>query len=128
MVPFRGLPEEGMRAPLDLVYLDSDCRVIDAIESFPVFHAASPSQQPASVLALPTHSIYSSQTQPGDQVVICVAEEMEGRLERFSSSLSSAAVKSVGCLEREAPVERRSWLAATGGSVQAGCSQFCTHP
>jgi hypothetical protein len=92
-----------MRAPLDLVYLDDDCRVIDAIESFPVFHAASPSQQPASALALPTHSIYSSQTQPGDQVVICVAEEMEGRLERFSSSLSSAAVKSVAVL-RERPL------------------------
>jgi hypothetical protein len=86
-----------------LIYLDKDCRVIDAIESFPVFHVASPRQQPASVLALPTHSIYSSQTQPGDQLVICVAEEMEGRLERFSSSLSPAAVKSVAVL-RERPL------------------------
>jgi hypothetical protein len=103
IAPFRGLPETDLPAPLDLVYLDSDCRVIDAIESFPVFHAASPSQQPASVLALPTHSIYSSQTQPGDQLVICVADEMEGRLERFSSSLGANAVKSVAVL-RERPL------------------------
>lgn len=103
IVPFRGLPETDVPAPLDLVYLDSDCRVIDAIESFPVFHSANPSQQPASVLALPTHSIYSSQTQPGDQLVICVAEEMEGRLERFSNSLNANAVKSVAVL-RERPL------------------------
>src|SRR5580692_9342251 len=63
IVPFDRLPEAGFRTPLDLIYLDSDCRVIDAIESFPVFQSASPSQAPASVLALPTHSIYSSQTQ-----------------------------------------------------------------
>jgi hypothetical protein len=103
MTPFSGLPESGMRAPLDLIYLDNDCRVIDAVESFPVFEVAAPSQQPDSVLALPTHSIYSSQTQPGDQLVICVAEEMEGRLERFSSSLSPNAVKSVAVL-RERPL------------------------
>jgi hypothetical protein len=103
MTPFRGLPESGMRAPLDLIYLDGDCRVIDAIESFPVFEVAAPSRQPDSVLALPTHSIYSSQTQPGDQLVICVAEEMEGRLERFSSSLSPNTLKSVAVL-RERPL------------------------
>lgn len=82
--PFRGLPEWGIRVPLDLLYLDRDCRVIDAVESYPVFRANSATGQPASVLALPTHSIYSSQTQPGDQLVLCVAEEMQQRLERFT--------------------------------------------
>jgi hypothetical protein len=43
------------------------------------------SPQADSVLALPTHSIYSSQTQPDDQLVLCVAEEMQRRLERFSN-------------------------------------------
>jgi hypothetical protein len=38
--------------------------------------------QAESVLELPTHTIYSSQTQPGDQLVICVAEEMEHRLRK----------------------------------------------
>jgi hypothetical protein len=31
-------------------------------------------------LELPPHTIYSSQTQPGDVLVICPAEEMESRL------------------------------------------------
>jgi hypothetical protein len=86
MAPFRGIPEKNMRVPLDLIYLDEDCRVIEVVESFPTFRVSPSSPQAASVLALPTHSIYSSQTQPGDQLVLCVAEEMQRRLERFSSS------------------------------------------
>jgi hypothetical protein len=84
IAPFRGIPETNIRDPLDLIYLDQDCRVIEAVESFPTFRVTSSSPQVASVLALPTHSIYSSQTQQGDQMVLCVAEEMQRRLERFS--------------------------------------------
>jgi hypothetical protein len=89
MAPFRGIPDTNMRVPLDLLYLDEDCRVIETVESFPTFHATS-SLQAASVLALPTHSIYSSQTQPGDQLVLCVAEEMQHRLDQFFSANSAA--------------------------------------
>ena len=84
--PFRGLPDTDMRAPLDLIYLDEDCRVIEVVESFPTFHAIPTGPRAASVLALPIHSIYSSQTQSGDQLVLCVAEEMQGRLERITSA------------------------------------------
>jgi len=28
MEPFRGIPDTNMRVPLDLLYLDEDCRVI----------------------------------------------------------------------------------------------------
>jgi uncharacterized protein len=88
--PFRGLPEWGIRVPLDLLYLDQDSRVIDVVESYPVFRANASTAQPASVLALPTHSIYSSQTQPGDQLVLCVAEEMQQSLERFTGVAGAA--------------------------------------
>ena len=91
MMPFRGIPAAEMPAPLDLIYLDEDCRVIDAVESFPTFQVSSSSPRPDSVLALPAHSIYSSQTQPGDQLVLCVAEEMEQQLERLTGSRSEAA-------------------------------------
>jgi hypothetical protein len=85
MAPFRGIPDTNMRIPLDLIYLDTNCRVIEIVESYPTFHVTSSSPQADSVLALPTHSIYSSQTQPGDQLVLCAAEEMQYRLERFSA-------------------------------------------
>ena len=103
MSPFRGIPETGMRAPLDLVYLDEDCRVIDVVESFPTFRVTPSSPRAASVLALPTHSIYSSQTQPGDQLLLCEAEEMEQRLAQFSGSSTAAVVQSAVLL-REKPL------------------------
>jgi len=94
MDPFRGMPDtdSDMLAPLDLIYLDKDSRVIDVVESFPTFHVSPSSARASSVLALPIHSIYSSQSQRGDQLVLCLAEEMQGRLEKFSSS-SGAATK-----------------------------------
>jgi len=101
--PFRGLPDTGVFAPLDLVYLDEDCRVIDVVESFPTFRVTPLSPQASSVLALPTHSIYSSQTQSGDQLMLCAAQEMERRLEGFSSAGISGTVQSAVLL-REKPL------------------------
>ena len=94
MTPFHGIPAAAMPAPLDLIYLDEDCRVIDTVESFPTFQVSGSSPQPISVLALPAHSIYSSQTQAGDQLVLCVAEEMGRQLQRLSDPRMEAGVVS----------------------------------
>ena len=67
----------GLLFPLDLIYLDEHYRVIHLVEYFPSFRIGPLKAQAESVLELPTHTIYSSQTQSGDQLVICVAEEME---------------------------------------------------
>jgi len=104
MAPFRGIPETDMRAPLDLIYLNEDCRVIDVVESYPTFRVSPSSPRAATVLALPIHSIYSSQTQPGDQLVLCVAEEMEDRLERISSASSVAVGVQSAVLVRGKPL------------------------
>lgn len=108
MVPFRGIPSEGVRLPLDLLYLDQDCCVIDLVESFPTFPMSPSSPSAASVLALPTDSIFSSQTQPGDRLILCTAEEMLWRLEQFSRpSAVASAVPSAVCgpvlVRREPP-------------------------
>jgi len=107
MTPFRGIPAAAMPAPLDLIYLDQECRVIDTVESFPTFQVSASSPQPESVLALPAHSIYSSQTQPGDQLVLCVAEEMERQLERLTSPRSDMGAEPIitgAALLREKPL------------------------
>ncbi len=104
MVPFSGVPETGLRSPIDLIYLDQDSRVIEAVESFPVSHFATPNKQTACVLALPTHSIYSSQTQTGDQLVICAAEEMESNLERFSAANGGGLAVNAVAVLRENPL------------------------
>jgi hypothetical protein len=113
--PFRGLPEWGIRVPLDLLYLDKEGRVIDVVESYPVFRANASTPQPASVLALPTHSIYSSQTQLGDQLVLCAAGDMQQRLERFTSlnDTDNAAPVSSGVVSAHAKASGKRAAAAT---------------
>jgi hypothetical protein len=96
-----------MPAPLDLIYLDDECRVIDLAESFPTFQVSSSSPRPESVLALPAHSIYSSQTQSGDQLVLCIAEEMERQLEKLTNMREEAETVQVitgAALLREKPL------------------------
>jgi hypothetical protein len=93
-----------MRTFLDLIYLDEDCRVMEVIESFPTFRVSPSSPRPSSILALPIHSIYSSQTQSGDQLVLCVAEEMQGRLERITSASAVAGGVQSAVLLRGKPL------------------------
>jgi uncharacterized membrane protein (UPF0127 family) len=92
VVPYRGIPSARGLSPIDLVYLDSDYRVIQEVESFPTSTVEPMKGNAASALVLPAHTIYSSQTQPGDQLVICVADEMERRLERLSGSFNSTGL------------------------------------
>jgi uncharacterized membrane protein (UPF0127 family) len=65
-----------------LIYLDGYHRVIHLVEHFPTFRISPLRAQSESVLELGAHTIYSSQTQVGDQLLICVAEEMEQHLNR----------------------------------------------
>jgi uncharacterized protein len=90
LVPSRGVHTLGVFVPLDLIYLDENYRVIHLVEYFPTFRIAPLRTQAESVLELPTHTIYSSQTQPGDQLVICVADEMGRWLGRPPAEMTKA--------------------------------------
>jgi uncharacterized protein len=92
MVPFRGIAATEVRVPLDLLYLDEDCRVIEAVEFFPTFRVSPGSAPAASVLALPTHSIFSSRTQAGDQLMLHPADQMEWRLDEVAQAASEGIV------------------------------------
>ena len=76
----RGIQFFRIFSPRDLVFLDDKHRVIGAIESFPPLRFAPMGPQVASVLVLPVKTIVSSQTQAGNKLVICLAEELEFRL------------------------------------------------
>lgn len=102
--PFREMPPVEMPAPLDLIYLDEEDQVLDMVESFPTFRSSSSLPKASSVLALPAHSIYSSQTQMGDQLVVCIAEEMEYRLEVLSRKQSAGFHVQSAVLLREQPL------------------------
>ncbi len=80
VVPSRGVHTLGLLFPLDLIYLDENYRVIHLVEYFPSFRIGPIKTQAESVLELPTHTIYSSHTQPGDQLVVCVADELQQKI------------------------------------------------
>jgi uncharacterized membrane protein (UPF0127 family) len=80
VVPSQGVHTIGLLFPLDLIYLDENYCVIHLVEYLPSFRIGPFKAHAESVLELPTHTIYSSNTQAGDQLVICRPEEMEYRL------------------------------------------------
>jgi len=86
MNPFRGIPAPDVRVPMDLLYLDENCRVIETVEFFPTFQVSPSCPPAASVLALPSHSIFSSQTQAGDQLILSRSDEVEWRLEALKKT------------------------------------------
>lgn len=79
MVPSHGVHTFGVLFSLDLIYLDESNRVTYLFEHFPRFSVSPLRTQSASVLELQTHTIYSSQTQVGDQLLIYTVEEMGNR-------------------------------------------------
>ncbi|MDR3773354.1 MAG: hypothetical protein P4L26_08405 [Terracidiphilus sp.] len=88
MNPFRGLLSTEVPFPLDLLYLDENGRVLEAVEFFPTARVSATCPPAASVVALPLHTIFSSQSQPGDQLIICPANEMEWRLNEIAGTES----------------------------------------
>lgn len=97
LAPFRGLPASEVSAPLDLLYIDENSRVIEPVEFFPTYKVSPGSPPAASVLVLPSHSIYASQTQKGDQLVLCTADEVEWRVECLERlATPSAGMPTVG--------------------------------
>jgi len=113
LTPYRGIPATRGLTPVDVIYLDDENRVIQAVESFPNYAGEPPREQPASALILAGYTIFSTQTQPGDILLICAPEEMEDRLgsaggpgrRSMSPFDRSTQFKSSGVAVAESPAE-----------------------
>lgn len=77
VVPSHGVHTLGMLFPIDVVYLDSLNKVVHLIENFASFRIAPFKTSASSLVELPLQSIRSSQTQVGDQCLICTPEDIE---------------------------------------------------
>jgi len=80
--PYRGIPSVPGLRPFDLVCLDEGQRVTELVQSLSTVELAPLEGIAASALILPSGSIRSSMTAPGDRLAICLPEDMESRLER----------------------------------------------
>lgn len=100
----------GMTCPIDMLYLDSDYRVIHTVESSSRFRAEPVKMAAASLLILPAHAIYSSQTQDGNQLVICPADALQFRLKNTAMRERSNGMNLVradrGSLDRTTDSQR----------------------
>jgi uncharacterized protein len=86
LAPSQGVHTIGVLFPVDVVYLDAETRVIQLVEHLGPFRIGPLRLKSATVLELPPHTIYRSQTQVGDQLVICRVEEMKIYLRDSSRS------------------------------------------
>jgi hypothetical protein len=101
--PIRGQFITKPSAPVDLIFLDKDCRVLEMTESFSAGGVNLREQKVASMLVLPTNSIHPSQTQAGDRIVVCEANELEMRLEEYAMELDKISINGAALL-REKPL------------------------
>jgi uncharacterized protein len=76
IVPSQGIHTIGLLFPIDVIYLDAQFRVIHLVENLGPLRIGPLRLGSSSVLELPTRTIYSSNTQLGDSLLICSPEEM----------------------------------------------------
>jgi len=81
VVPSRGIHTFGLLFQIDVVYLDSECRVVHLIENFGPLRIGPLRLRCNSVLELPAGSIYSSGTRVGDRLLIKSPEQVDRYLE-----------------------------------------------
>lgn len=70
IVPSRGVHTIGMLFPIDLIFLSKQKEVVHVEEHVRPFRISKVSLKAESVLELPPHTIYRSNTQVGDQLEI----------------------------------------------------------
>jgi hypothetical protein len=86
IIPFWELSPTSVRFPLDLIYLNNDCIVLDTVESFPFASASASSKRAASVLVVPAETVANGGIRAGDQLIISSPEEMKRHLQRLKDA------------------------------------------
>jgi uncharacterized membrane protein (UPF0127 family) len=79
--PSRGIHTIGMLFVIDLVYLNAANQVIHLVEHLGPFRISPIRIKCAGILVLSSRAIYSSNTQIGDELLICTPEEMKQHCE-----------------------------------------------
>ena len=77
VVPSHGIHTIGMLFPIDVIYLDAANRVIHLVEQLGPFRVSPIKIKCASILELRSRTIYASNTQVGDDLLICIPEEVQ---------------------------------------------------
>ncbi len=90
IIPSRGVHTIGMLFPIDLIFLNKEKQVVHVEEHVRPFHISKVSLKALSVLELPTHTIYHSHTQVGDQLEIARLKKEPNQADLAASFSASA--------------------------------------
>ncbi|MGA3046048.1 MAG: PilZ domain-containing protein [Terracidiphilus sp.] len=104
LLPFRGISPTSVRVPLDLIYLDQECRVLETVESFPISRVSNSCPTAASVLVLAANTISSTETQRGDVLILCEPDEMKRRLQQLAKESPVAKPEVTDAFSKNEPV------------------------
>jgi uncharacterized membrane protein (UPF0127 family) len=80
VVPSRGVHTLGLLSPIDVVYLDRENKVVYLREHLTPLGLGRLRFDSFSVLELPAHTIFSTNTCVGDQLLICPPARLESLL------------------------------------------------
>lgn len=75
LMPISSMPKVPRLFPFDLVYLDTEHRVLETIEMLPGVDFPAYRREVASAIVLPLNTLRSTQTRRGDQLTVCLLEE-----------------------------------------------------
>lgn len=142
LIHFRNVPVARTLSPFDLIYLDSEHRVVHAVELSTDGEFAPFTGQPASALVLPAHSISSSKTRAGHQLIIRAAAETD---HQSATDAAPAEVAQIPASQVQPPAEegaasplerflaRQSTIAVGQGRIQQSTKSLLelsptTHP
>lgn len=82
IAPSQGIHTFGMLFAIDAVYLDKQGKVVELVERLLPFRLGPVRMAASCVIELPERSIRSSQTEVGDQFLICTPEELANYLKQ----------------------------------------------
>jgi uncharacterized membrane protein (UPF0127 family) len=85
LMPSHGIHTIGMLFPIDVIYLDAANRVIHLVEHMGPCRISPIRARCVSILELSSRSIYSSNTQIGDYLLICAPQDLTDALRTQNS-------------------------------------------
>ena len=91
VVPSRGIHTIGVTFPTDVVYLDSNLRVIYLLENLAPFRIGPIKVDAHTVLILPARAIVLSKIQLGDRLLICRPELLKSLWQQFQHETEQVA-------------------------------------
>jgi hypothetical protein len=76
LTPLSHAPQLTRLFPFDVVYLDREHKVIEGASLLPGVQLPQFTDQTASILILALNTVASTNTQPGDQLMVCAGDEL----------------------------------------------------